>query len=62
LSDSVLAVDTFINPLPYAGLWVLSSYYLAQGLMVSGVLLSLRQQADVSQKKPATQASQFRNA
>jgi uncharacterized membrane protein YhhN len=62
LSDSLLAVDTFINPLPYAGLWVLSSYYLAQGLMVSGVLLSLRQQADASQKKPATQASQFRNA
>jgi uncharacterized membrane protein YhhN len=62
LSDSLLAVDTFINPLPYAGLWVLSSYYLAQGLMVSGVLLSLRQQAEASQKKPATQASQFRNA
>jgi uncharacterized membrane protein YhhN len=62
LSDSLLAVDTFINPLPYAGLWVLTSYYLAQGLMVSGVLLSLRQQADASTKKPVTQASQFRNA
>jgi alkylglycerol monooxygenase len=62
LSDSLLAVDTFINPLPYAGLWVLTSYYLAQGLMVSGVLLSLRQQADALLKKPATQASQFRNA
>ena len=61
LSDSLLAVDTFINPLPYAGLWVLATYYAAQALMVSGVLLSLRQQADASQKKPATQASQFRN-
>jgi uncharacterized membrane protein YhhN len=61
LSDSVLAMDTFISPLPYAGLWVLGTYYVAQGLMVDGVLASLRQQAE-SAKKPSPQLSQFRSA
>jgi hypothetical protein len=61
LSDSVLAIDTFINPLPYAGLWVLATYYVAQALMVTGLLRSLRQQAEL-QKKPVTQLSQFRNS
>jgi alkylglycerol monooxygenase len=58
LSDTLLAIDTFVNPLPYAGLWVLSSYYLAQALMVSGLLASLRLQAE-REKKPARQPSQF---
>jgi len=40
LSDSLLAVDKFISPLPVAGLWVLASYYLAQGLIVQGRLSS----------------------
>jgi uncharacterized membrane protein YhhN len=40
LSDSLLAVDKFISPLPEAGLWVLASYYLAQGLIVQGRLSS----------------------
>jgi uncharacterized membrane protein YhhN len=60
LSDSLLAVDKFVSPLPYAGLWVLATYYVAQALVVSGVLRSLRQQAE-SQKKPVSQFSQFRN-
>jgi uncharacterized membrane protein YhhN len=37
LSDTLLALDKFVSPLPYAGLWVLASYYLAQGLIVRGV-------------------------
>lgn len=38
LSDTLLALDKFVSPLPSAGLWVLASYYLAQGLIVRGVL------------------------
>ena len=36
LSDTLLAIDKFVSPMPYAGLWVLASYYLAQGLIVRG--------------------------
>jgi alkylglycerol monooxygenase len=61
LSDSVLAIDTFINPLPYAGLWVLTTYYVAQALMVTGLLASLRHQSGL-QKKPVSQFNQFRNS
>jgi alkylglycerol monooxygenase len=34
LSDSLLAVNRFLEPLPLSALWVLSSYYLAQILIV----------------------------
>ncbi len=34
LSDSLIAVNRFVQPLPLASLWVLSSYYLAQILMI----------------------------
>lgn len=34
LSDSLIAIDRFVSPLPLAPLWVLSSYYTAQLLMV----------------------------
>jgi len=34
LSDTLLAFNRFVQPLPMAALWVLSSYYLAQVLMV----------------------------
>jgi uncharacterized membrane protein YhhN len=37
LSDTLLAIDKFVSPLPYAGLWVLATYYLAQGLILRGV-------------------------
>jgi uncharacterized membrane protein YhhN len=60
LSDSVLAIDKFVSPLPYPGLWVMASYYAAQALIVTGMLRSLQAQADM-QKKPARQLSQFRN-
>jgi uncharacterized membrane protein YhhN len=38
LSDSLLALDKFVSPLPLAGLWVLATYYLAQALIVRGRL------------------------
>jgi sterol desaturase/sphingolipid hydroxylase (fatty acid hydroxylase superfamily)/uncharacterized membrane protein YhhN len=40
LSDTLLAVDKFVSPLPVAGLWVLATYYLAQGFIVQGRLSS----------------------
>ena len=61
LSGGVLAIDRFVSPLPYAGLWVLATYYAAQALMVTGLLGSLRQQAEL-QKKPVNQFNQFRNS
>ena len=41
LSDSLLAMDRFVSPLPYAGLWVLSTYYAAQAFIVTGLLRSM---------------------
>ncbi|WP_372657911.1 lysoplasmalogenase, partial [Hydrogenophaga sp.] len=38
VSDLTLAVNRFITPLPHASVWVLSSYYAAQCLMVMGWL------------------------
>ena len=38
LSDAMLAIDRFINPLPGAGLLIMGSYYLAQGLICAGAL------------------------
>jgi alkylglycerol monooxygenase len=34
LSDALIAVNRFVQPLPLAPLWILSSYYLAQCLIV----------------------------
>ncbi len=38
LSDSLLAINRFVSPLPGAQVWVLSSYYAAQALIVGGML------------------------
>ena len=37
LSDSLLAVDRFVQPLPYALFWVLSTYFIAQTLIILGL-------------------------
>ena len=34
LSDSLLAVNRFVSPLPMSQVWVLSTYYAAQLLIV----------------------------
>ena len=34
LSDSLIAINRFVQPLPMVSLWVLTSYYVAQFLMV----------------------------
>lgn len=38
LSDALLATNRFVQPLPWASLWVLATYYLAQALIVMGML------------------------
>ena len=38
VSDMVLAFDKFVQPLPASALWVLGTYYLAQWLIVHGML------------------------
>lgn len=38
LSDSLLATNRFVMPLPMAQVWVLSTYYAAQALIVGGWL------------------------
>lgn len=38
LSDTLLAVNRFLTPLPASAVWVLSTYYAAQCLIVGGVL------------------------
>ena len=39
LSDSLLATNRFVQPLPWSQVWVLSTYYAAQALIVGGWLL-----------------------
>lgn len=38
LSDSIIAVDRFVAPLPHALFWVLLTYYAAQALIVHGLV------------------------
>ncbi|MGJ4748546.1 lysoplasmalogenase, partial [Leptospira sp. SA-E8] len=42
VSDGLLAINKFVTPLPLASLWVLSTYFLAQLLIVRGWLRGLR--------------------
>ena len=41
LSDSLLATNRFVQPLPLSQLWVLATYYAAQVLIVSGMVTAL---------------------
>jgi uncharacterized membrane protein YhhN len=38
LSDTALAINRFVSPLPHSAVWVLGSYYAAQCLIVMGWL------------------------
>ena len=42
LSDALLATSRFVQPLPLAQLWVLATYYVAQWLIVEGMLRARR--------------------
>lgn len=55
-SDSMLAFDKFVQPVPASYLWVLGSYYLAQWLIVHGMLPALREQKNQKQELAALAA------
>ncbi|WP_299730180.1 lysoplasmalogenase [uncultured Endozoicomonas sp.] len=38
ISDSLIAINKFLYPLPYASLMIMVTYYLAQYMIVSGIL------------------------
>lgn len=38
-SDSVIAIGKFLKPLPYAGITIMSTYVLAQVLIIQGAIL-----------------------
>lgn len=40
LSDSLLATNRFVTPLPMAQVWMLATYYAAQALIMAGLLRS----------------------
>ncbi len=42
ISDTLLAVNRFLSPLPASPVWVLSTYYAAQCLIIGGMLRSER--------------------
>ncbi len=37
VSDSLIAINKFIQPIPYEGFWIIASYYLAQFMIVTGM-------------------------
>ena len=41
ISDSLLATNKFAVPLPFATLWILSTYWLAQGFIASALRRSV---------------------
>jgi len=38
VSDTLLAIDRFLHPVPAAGILIMGTYYLAQGLICAGAL------------------------
>ena len=57
LSDSLLATNKFVMPLPLAPFWVLSSYYAAQVLIVGGWLRG--QAVAPAQVQPGAESLRF---
>jgi uncharacterized membrane protein YhhN len=43
ISDSFIAINKFINLFPYESYWIMSTYYGAQFMLVSGFLISVKQ-------------------
>ena len=39
ISDLTLAINKFLTPIDYAGVYIMGTYILAQGMIVSGVLV-----------------------
>jgi uncharacterized membrane protein YhhN len=44
ISDSLLAINKFLTPVPSAGVWIMSSYMLAQFLIIQGLCVHVNNQ------------------
>ncbi|WP_299074484.1 lysoplasmalogenase [uncultured Paraglaciecola sp.] len=44
ISDSFIAVNKFIMPIPFEAYWIMSTYYGAQFMLVTGFLAAMKQQ------------------
>lgn len=44
ISDSFIAINKFIHPLPFEDYWIMSTYYAAQFMLVTGFVNSTKQQ------------------
>lgn len=42
ISDSFIAINKFIHPIPFESYWIMSSYYGAQFMLVTGFLNSIK--------------------
>lgn len=38
LSDALIAIDRFVDPVPLAGTWIMLTYYAAQALLIIGLI------------------------
>lgn len=56
LSDTLLAINRFVSPLPMSQVWVLSSYYAAQVLIVAGMLRGRTMTSDHEAEAPVDAA------
>lgn len=43
ISDSLIAINKFIFPFPYESYWIMSTYYAAQFMLVTGFIHSVKQ-------------------
>ena len=43
VSDSLIGLDKFYSPIPYAGVFIMISYYFAQFALVKGIFLNRRE-------------------
>jgi uncharacterized membrane protein YhhN len=44
ISDSILAINRFVQPLPFAGILIMSTYGIGQFLIINGVLKHIKNQ------------------
>ncbi len=42
ISDSLLAINRFKSPVPYAGFWIMCTYIAAQYLIIQGIIIKSR--------------------
>tara|TARA_R110002153_G_scaffold99102_6_gene234418 strand:- start:5313 stop:5942 length:630 start_codon:yes stop_codon:yes gene_type:complete len=47
ISDSFIAINKFIYAIPFESYWIMSTYYVAQFMLVTGFLYAVKQQKEV---------------